>query len=126
MKYGEKDKIYATAIPAGEARYVLNRLTGEIRLEKGPSMFLPDPRKEVLVKRILSIRDVQRWFPGNNEAIQYNQMLEAMKGGGKENYVTADSLDGSVGATMAYASSRVASPSSRKSLSKTSSIFRSR
>jgi major vault protein len=107
MKYGDKEKHYATAIPAGEARYVLNRLTGEIRLEKGPSMFLPNPIEEVLVKRILSIRDVQRWFPGNQEAIQYNQMLEAARGGGKENYITADSLDQSVGATVAYASSRV-------------------
>lgn len=93
MKYGEKDRIYATAIPAGEARYVMNRLTGAIRLEKGPSMFLPNPIEEVLVKRILSIRDVERWFPGNREAIKYNQMLEAARGGGNESYVTADSLN---------------------------------
>ncbi len=108
MKYGDKEKHYATAIPAGEARYVLNRLTGDIRLEKGPSMFLPNPIEEVLVKRILSIRDVERWFPGNSEAIQYNQMLEAMKGGGKESYITADSLDGQVTAAAAsYSTSRV-------------------
>lgn len=87
MKYGEKEKHYATAIPAGEARYVLNRLTGEIRLEKGPSMFLPNPIKEVLVKRILSIRDVERWFPNNQEAISYNMMLEKSKEHDSDGYV---------------------------------------
>lgn len=104
MKYGNKEKHYATAIPAGEARYVLDRLTGEIRLEKGPSMFLPNPIKEVLVKRVLSIKDVQRWFPGNQEAITYNQMLEKAKTHDSDDYVTADSLDGDA---MAYMTSRV-------------------
>ena len=108
MKYGNKEKHYATAIPAGEARYVLNRLTGEIRLETGPSMFLPNPIQEVLVKRVLSIREVERWFPGNQEAISYNMMLEAAKGGGKENYVTEDSLEGQATfAAAAYSTSRV-------------------
>lgn len=106
MKYGDKEKHYATAIPSGEARYVLNRLTGEIRLERGPSMFLPNPIEEVLVKRVLSIRDVERWFPGNQEAIQYNQMLDMARGGkGSEGYVTEDSLDGPAAAS--YSTSRV-------------------
>jgi major vault protein len=92
MKYGDKDKHYATAIPAGEARYVLNRLDGKIRLEKGPSMFLPDPRKEVLVRRILTPKDVRTWFPGNIEALQYNANLERMRSGGEEGYITSDQL----------------------------------
>lgn len=92
MKYGDKDKHYATAIPAGEARYVMNRITGEIRLEKGPSMFLPNPIKEVLVKRILSIKDVERWFPGNNEAITYNAMLEKAKTSDSDGYVEAAAM----------------------------------
>jgi major vault protein len=102
MKYGVKDKHYATAIPAGEARYVLNRLEGDIRLEKGPSMFLPDPRKEVLVKRILSIKDVERWFPGNQEAINYNMLLEKAKENDMDGYVEAATLS-----QQTYSTSRV-------------------
>ncbi|MCA9550976.1 MAG: hypothetical protein KC933_13160 [Myxococcales bacterium] len=44
----------AVAIPRGEGRYVLHRITGEVRLVKGPCMFLPDPRFEVLVRRVLT------------------------------------------------------------------------
>jgi len=98
MKYGDKDKHYATAIPAGEARYVMNRLTGSIRLEKGPSMFLPNPINEVLVKRILSIKDVERWFPENDEAISYNMMLEQAKAGKSDGYVESAAMMSSFGA----------------------------
>lgn len=105
MKYGEQEKHYATAIPAGEARYVLNRLDGKIRLESGPSMFLPDPRKEVLVRRILNPKQVQTWFPGNVEALRYNQQLRSMSAG-EEDYITADMLSAesprSRGIGMAY------------------------
>ena len=104
MKYGQKDKHYATAIPAGEARYVLNRLTGEIRLEKGPSMFLPNPIEEVLVKRVLSIKDVERWFPGNQEAINYNMMLEQAKERDTDGYVAM----AAAAPSMAYSRSVVA------------------
>ena len=82
IKYGDKEIHYAVAIPAGEARYVLNRLTGEISLKTGPCMFLPDPRKEVIVRRILPSDSVRLWFPGNEEAISYNQMLMEMSPGG--------------------------------------------
>ena len=108
MKYGQKDKHYATAIPAGEARYVLNRLTGEIRLEKGPSMFLPNPIEEVLVKRILSVKDVERWFPGNQEAIQYNMMLEQAKAGESDGYVEAAVMAAAAAPEMRYSRSVVA------------------
>ncbi len=37
IRYGEQEINYAVAIPAGEARYVLNRMTGQITLQKGPS-----------------------------------------------------------------------------------------
>ena len=53
----------------------LNRLTGDVRIEHGPSMFLPDPRKEVVVRRILSDGEVSLLYPGNNEALQHNRML---------------------------------------------------
>jgi shoulder domain-containing protein len=41
----------AIAVRAGEARYVLNRKTGEIRTVRGPAMLLPNPIAEVLVER---------------------------------------------------------------------------
>jgi major vault protein len=75
IKYGEQEKHFAVAIPVGEARYVLDRLTGEITLKKGPCMFLPDPRTEVIVRRVLDPKIVTIWFPGNKEALEYNQRL---------------------------------------------------
>lgn len=68
----------AVAIPKGEARYVMERATGVIRTLHGPQMFLPDPRKEELVRRILSEKQVQCWYPGNAEASSYNRMLRKM------------------------------------------------
>lgn len=75
VRYGNQDVSHAVAIPAGEARYVLNRMTGQILLKRGPCMFLPDPRKEVIARRIIDPKLVQLWFPGNKEAFEYNQQL---------------------------------------------------
>lgn len=75
IKYGDQEKHNAVAVPEGEARYVMHRLTGEIELIRGPKMFLPDPRKEVIVRRILTPRQVDLWFPGNTEAHLYNEQL---------------------------------------------------
>lgn len=75
VKYGKQMVNYAIAIPPGEARYVLNRDTGEIALKRGPAMFLPDPRREVIVRRVLSDKEVALWFPGNQEAAIYNDEL---------------------------------------------------
>jgi len=75
VKYGDQEKHFSVAIPAGEARYVLNRLNGEIILKKGPCMFLPDPRKEVIVRRVLDPKIASIWFPGNTEALEYNQRM---------------------------------------------------
>ncbi|MCU0684867.1 MAG: hypothetical protein MUF34_21920 [Polyangiaceae bacterium] len=75
VRYGEQEIHYAVAIPAGEARYVLDRLTGQIRLQRGPCMYLPDPRREVIVRRVLDPRQVELWFPGNADAIAHNQLL---------------------------------------------------
>ena len=82
VKYDGKAKHFATAIPAGEARYVMNRLTGEIRTVKGPAMLLPDPRSEVLVRRVLTDRECALWYPGNAEALAYNQGLRGLLGQG--------------------------------------------
>ncbi|MCB1191248.1 MAG: hypothetical protein H7A23_19210 [Leptospiraceae bacterium] len=76
IKYGDNELHYAVAIPEGEARYVMNRLTGDVFLQKGPDMFLPDPRKEVIVKRILEKRQVSLWFPGNQKAQEVNEELK--------------------------------------------------
>jgi major vault protein len=78
IKYGEQEIHHALAIPAGEGRYVMNRESGQIRLVKGPIMFLADPRKEVIVRRILDESQVQLWFPGNQEALEYNRHLKAV------------------------------------------------
>ena len=83
IKYGDKTKHYATAIPdAGSGRYVMNRETGVVKTEKGPQMLLPDPRTEVIVRRILDERQVGLWYPGNAEAQAYNEQLRRLTIGG--------------------------------------------
>lgn len=66
---------HAVAIPAGEGRYVLDRLTGDIRLIAGPRMLLPDPRREVIVRRVLSDRECSLLYPGNDTVRAWNQAL---------------------------------------------------
>lgn len=72
IKYGEQEMHYGIAIPEGEARYVLDRDTGVIRLEKGPKIFLPDPRKEVIAQRALDLKLCGLMYPGNQEALEIN------------------------------------------------------
>ena len=76
IKYGQKERHYAIAIPAGEGRYYLNRKTGKVSLKKGPAMFLPDPREAVFVKRVIDPKKVRLWFPGNPDALEYNRQLK--------------------------------------------------
>jgi major vault protein len=78
IKYGQQEIHYAVAIPAGEGRYVLNRESGQVFLQKGPSMFLPDPRHQVIVRRVLEPGQVQLWFPGNQEALEHNLHLKEL------------------------------------------------
>jgi major vault protein len=75
IKYDRNEVHYAIAIPAGEARYVMNRLTGDVILREGPDMFLPDPRKEVIVRRVLTKNQVELWYPGNVKALEINKAL---------------------------------------------------
>lgn len=75
IQYDGKYMHHAIAIPEGEGRYILNRLTGEIRTVKGPKMYLPDPRVEVVVKRKLSRRECELFYPGNEDVLNYNNML---------------------------------------------------
>jgi major vault protein len=75
IKYDGRTKHFASAVPEGEARYVMQRMTGVIDTVKGPNMLLPDPRTEIIVRRVLSDKQVTMWYPGNIEALQYNQSL---------------------------------------------------
>ena len=95
IQYDGKYMHHAIAIPEGEGRYVLNRLTGVITTVKGPKMYLPDPRKEVIVMRKLSPSECELMYPGNKEVLAHNvelteQAIErlARKGLNKDAVVT--------------------------------------
>ena len=75
IQYDGKYMHHAIAIPEGEGRYILNRLTGEIKTIRGPQMYLPDPRKEVVVKRKLTTKECNLLYPNNMEVIAYNAGL---------------------------------------------------
>jgi major vault protein len=75
IQYGDRQIHYAVAVPAGEGRYVLDRNEGKVGLAKGPVMLLPEPRHEVIVRRILTEKQVRLWYPGNDAALQVNQEL---------------------------------------------------
>lgn len=75
INYDEKILHHAIAIPDGEGIYVMNRMNGEIKTVRGPAMYLPDPRTEVVVKRKLSQRECNLWYPGNQTALAYNAGL---------------------------------------------------
>lgn len=75
INYDEKILHHAIAIPEGEGIYVMNRMNGKIKTVRGPAMYLPDPRTEVVVKRKLSQRECNLWYPGNQTALAYNAGL---------------------------------------------------
>ena len=75
IQYDGKYMHHAIAIPEGEGRYILNRLTGEITTVRGPKMYLPDPRTEVVVKRKLSQKECSLYYPGNTGVLNYNTAL---------------------------------------------------
>ena len=75
IQYDGKYMHHAIAIPEGEGRYILNRLTGEITTVRGPQMYLPDPRTEVVVKRKLTAKECELMYPGNMEVLKYNNGL---------------------------------------------------
>ena len=72
INYDGKMMHHAIAIPDGEGRYIMNRLTGKIATVKGPAMYLPDPRTEVVVKRKLTENQCNLWYPGNRAVLEYN------------------------------------------------------
>lgn len=72
ITYNGRTMHHAIAIPKGEGRYIMNRITGDIRTVRGPAMYLPDPRAEVAIKRVLTRSQCELWYPGNNEVLEAN------------------------------------------------------
>jgi len=90
IQYDGKYMHHAIAIPEGEGRYILDRIKGTVKMVKGPVMYLPDPRFEVVVKRVLSAKECETFYPGNREALEYNlglseQNMERQARNGKTN-----------------------------------------
>lgn len=75
IKYDSSEIHYGIAIPAGEARYVLDRNRGNISLSRGPIVFLPDPRRQVIVRRVLDFKTCSLLFPNNLAAQVHNAAL---------------------------------------------------
>ncbi len=88
IHHGDGEKIYATAVGEGDGRYVLNKNTGHVDLVKGPTMLLPDPRTQVLARRVLSDSQCDLWFPGSGEAKAHNR---ALRGVAEEDEVVLES-----------------------------------
>jgi major vault protein len=85
VRYDGKTIHYAVAVTEGEAKYVLVRETGDVKLVPGPTMLLPDPVKETIVWRPLSEREARTWFPGSTghgspESIAWNEKLRQEAG----------------------------------------------
>ncbi|MEO8700820.1 MAG: hypothetical protein ABI867_12295, partial [Kofleriaceae bacterium] len=79
VRYDGREKHFAVAVPAGEARYVMNRKTGEIRMVRGPAMLLPNPVDEVIIRRVLSDRECATWYPGNAGVLAHNRALRQLE-----------------------------------------------
>jgi major vault protein len=90
IKYGNKEKHFAVAVPKGEGRYRLNRDTSEIETIKGPQMLLPNPVTHVLVRRVLSEKESRLWYPDNRQSAEYNSSLRSLadSSGDQGGYVT--------------------------------------
>jgi major vault protein len=73
VRYDGKTKIFAVTVPEGEGRYLMDRISGKIETVRGPKQLLPNPCKYVIVRRALSEKQSALWFPGNFEAMAYNQ-----------------------------------------------------
>lgn len=95
IQYDGKYMHHAIAIPEGEGRYILDRLNGQIKTVRGPQMYLPDPRKEVVVKRKLTIKECQLMYPDNVEVVNYNNELteEATERAAKKGLLSPQGFD---------------------------------
>ena len=75
IRYGDNLIHYATAVPLGQARYVMDKNTGEINTVHGPAMLLLDPTQSVFVQRVLSDNETLTMYPGNTDSLEYNRSL---------------------------------------------------
>lgn len=92
VRYGDNLIHYATAVGAGQARYVMNKSTGEIETRLGPDMILLNPIEEVFVIRVLSDTESNLMYPGNSDSLAYNRSLrqfQADRGSEKETLTSA-------------------------------------
>ncbi len=108
IKYADKEKHYAVAIPGGEGRYVLDRLKGNVDLRSGPEMFLPNPINQVVVRRVLDTKTCELLYPGNQEAKDYNIQLSGVMS--EEGYVEDSAVEALSMATAEYDSFSDTSP----------------
>ena len=104
ISYDNKMMHHAIAIPEGEGRYIMDRMTGVIKTVKGPAMYLPDPRTEVVVKRKLTENQCKLWYPGNQTVLNYNVGLN-------EKYVEKSLATADLDTLTAYCSVTSASAS---------------
>ncbi len=103
IKDGDNDIYQSVAIPAGEGRYYLNRLTGQVLLQKGPAMFLPDPRKAVIVQRVLTEKQASLYYPSNKSVQEHNSKLRRVKekvGNKASDFVQANQVQKRMGEIM--------------------------
>ena len=75
VRYGDHLVHYATAVSAGQARYAMNKNTGEIVTRDGADMILLNPINEVFVTRVLSDAESLLMYPGNQDSLDYNRSL---------------------------------------------------
>jgi major vault protein len=89
----KRQRYYGITIPKGEARYILDKRKGDIVTVYGPQIYLPDPRFETVVRRVLDEKTTALWYPGNEEAVQVNatyaQAMNALSDVGTVNYLDA-------------------------------------
>jgi len=91
IKYdGENFIHYATAVPEGEGRYVLDKDNGQVKLQKGPDMILLNPTKEIFVRRVLSPAVCDLYWPGNSEAKYINEELTSRLSFSNSDYLSDD------------------------------------
>ena len=126
INYDNKIMHHAIAIPEGEGRYIMNRITGEIATVKGPAMYLPDPRTEVVVKRKLTTSQCALWYPGNSEALEYNRGLDEKSVEKNLKSISFDSLDNMTAYSTASLSSTLANLEAKANISRGTSYTKPR
>jgi len=120
IRYGNQTKHYGVALPEGEGRYVLDRKGGSVSIVRGPKMFLPDPRTQLIIRRILSEQTAALYYPDNATVLAVNKELAAQnKRDDASQYIVSAASNMPMASAGAYSSTMnfadVDSPSSRTS-----------